>query len=460
MVSRDAVERAAVWFEKRGLRVVLLARVVPGMRLPTYVAAGVLRVNLWMCLFHFAVAAAIWTPALVGGASLLGDALGASTDLMERSTGLAFLVVAAAFVVTERVVLRLFTRRSRRLLSGSWRKWAHFEFWPWWLVYVPVYAYVAWLALRHRSLRVVTACNPAIPAGGIVGESKSQILDGLQSVPDALARYTVLPVTDDVTTRMAVLDAFLSDNALAYPVVLKPDVGERGTGVAVVRDRTQATHYLERAEVDVIAQEFVPGPEYGALWARRPGEPRGRITSITFKRAPVVVGDGRTKLADLIVSDRRAACMGARYLQINEEHLHDVPAAGEQVPIASLGNHCLGSLFLDGNDLLTSELSAAVDRLGCAHPGFYLGRFDVRAASEEAFRRGEFKVIELNGLTSEPGHIYDPERGTFRGAYRALFAHWRMAFEIGAANVTRGARIASWGEVFRPSRARGGHGMG
>lgn len=458
MVSRDAVERASVWFEKRGLRVVILARVVPGMRLPTYVAAGVLRVNVWMCIFHFAVAAAIWTPALVGGASLLGNALGASTDLMERSTGLAFLVVAFAFVVTERVVLRLFTRRSRKLLSGSWRKWAHFEFWPWWLVYMPVFVYIAWLALRHRSLRVVTACNPAIPAGGIVGESKSHILDGLRGVPDALARHTVLAVTDDAATRLERLDRFLAGNALDYPVVLKPDVGERGTGVTVVRDRARAAHDLERAEGDVIAQEFVPGPEYGVLWERRPGEPGGRITSITAKRPPVVVGDGRSRLADLIVSDRRAACMGAKYLMLNEERLHDVPAAGEEVPIAHLGNHCLGSLFLDGNDLLTSELTAAFDRLGCAHPGFFLGRFDVRAASEEAFGRGEFKVIELNGLTSEPGHIYDPVRGTVRGAYRALFAHWRAAFEIGAANVARGVPVATWESLSCPRRARKGIG--
>jgi hypothetical protein len=72
--------------------------------------------------------------------------------------------------------------------------------------------------------------------------------------------------------------------------------------------------------------------------------------------------------------------------------------------------------------------------------GFYFGRFDVRAASAEAFSRGEFTVIELNGVTSEPTHIYDPHV-TLIDAYRALFEQWSLAFEIGAANARAGATV-------------------
>jgi hypothetical protein len=71
--------------------------------------------------------------------------------------------------------------------------------------------------------------------------------------------------------------------------------------------------------------------------------------------------------------------------------------------------------------------------------GFYFGRFDVRAPSVEAFKAGQaFKVIELNGVTSEATHIYDPRNSLF-DAYKVLFAQWRLAFEIGAANRRRGA---------------------
>ncbi|HKP13550.1 MAG TPA: hypothetical protein VJZ91_15625, partial [Blastocatellia bacterium] len=69
--------------------------------------------------------------------------------------------------------------------------------------------------------------------------------------------------------------------------------------------------------------------------------------------------------------------------------------------------------------------------------------FDVRLPSVEEFKRGRnFKVIELNGVTSEATHIYDPRNGLL-DAYRVLFAQWRLAFEIGAANRERGTMPAS-----------------
>jgi glutathione synthase/RimK-type ligase-like ATP-grasp enzyme len=37
-----------------------------------------------------------------------------------------------------------------------------------------------------------------------------------------------------------------------YPVVLKPDVGERGNGVAVIRSRKELESYLNRASGDTI----------------------------------------------------------------------------------------------------------------------------------------------------------------------------------------------------------------
>jgi hypothetical protein len=52
------------------------------------------------------------------------------------------------------------------------------------------------------------------------------------------------------------------------------------------------------------------------------------------------------------------------------------------------------------------------------------------------------KIIELNGVTSEATHIYDPKLSLF-DAYRVLFQQWRIAFEIGALNRKRGVRPAS-----------------
>ena len=48
-----------------------------------------------------------------------------------------------------------------------------------WAFYPPVLFYVIWLGLKYRSLLLFTAANPGIPAGGVVGESKWDILRAL-----------------------------------------------------------------------------------------------------------------------------------------------------------------------------------------------------------------------------------------------------------------------------------------
>ena len=71
-------------------------------------------------------------------------------------------------------------------------------------------------------------------------------------------------------------------------------------------------------------------------------------------------------------------------------------------------------------------------------PDFHFGRIDIRFASTAALRLGTgFRVIEINGVGSEPTHIWDP--GTkLLDAWRTQFFHYGSAFRIGAANRRRG----------------------
>ena len=58
----------------------------------------------------------------------------------------------------------------------------------------------------------------------------------------------------------------------------------------------------------LIVHEYVPGEELGVFYYRLPGDGRGRIFGTTTKRRPVVTGDGRRSLADLILDDPRLRC--------------------------------------------------------------------------------------------------------------------------------------------------------
>jgi hypothetical protein len=160
------------------------------------------------------------------------------------------------------------------------------------------------------------------------------------------------------------------------------------------------------------------------------------------------MGDGRRTLQALILDDERAPAMAAVYFAKNESRLKQVVPAGERVPLVELGTHCRGAIFGDGTRFVTPALDVAIDRISRSFEGFFFGRYDVRASSIEAFRRGEVTVIELNGVTSEATAIYDARNGLF-DAYRTLFAQWRLAFEIGAANRARGVRTMGLIDLVR-----------
>lgn len=461
-VSAEAVNRAERWFSQRGPGLILASRFMPGTRLPTYVAAGVLRAPLLKFVGWFVLACALWTPLLVGVAILLGRT---AHGVFVRWTGVVPAVIATVVVgwLVVRLLVALSTWRGRRLLLSRWRRLTRWEFWPIWAVYPPVGLYILWLGLRHGHLTLPTAANPGIAhGGGLVGESKSEILRGLAGAGDRVATWVTV-YSGEVVERLESVREFMRRERLDFPVVLKPDVGERGSGVVIVRDNEMLAETLSENAAPLIAQAYVPGVEFGVFYFRRPEATCGEILAITEKRMVSVVGDGRSSLEMLILADDRAVCMARFFLEKFGARLDEIPRTNEVVPLSELGTHCRGALFLDGEKLVTSELTEAVDTLSRSFKGFYFGRYDVRASSVEAFRRGEFKVIELNGLTSEATSIYDPRHSIWYG-WRMLCRQWRIAFEIGAANRDRGVnplsvtqvwRLATGGEEWRRLRASG-----
>jgi hypothetical protein len=238
--------------------------------------------------------------------------------------------------------------------------------------------------------------------------------------------------------------------ATEFPVVLKPDVGERGSGVVIAYSPDELNANLRPG---MILQEYVPGVEFGVFYYRFPGEGRGRILSLTHKQFPIVVGDGVSTLEELILADSRAVAIAPVYLARHPDARTRVPAIGEQVQLVNIGSHCRGAVFVDGSEYITEALTTRVDQIARHFSGFYFGRFDVRSQSIEHFKRGEFLVLELNGVSSEPTHIYDP-RVSLLAAYRAMFMQWRLAFEIGAANRSVGHEPAGIGEISRMLRRR------
>ncbi len=347
-------------------------------------------------------------------------------------------------------------RRLRR--AAAWARRTRWEFLPTWLAYAPVWPWIALLALRHGSLTVVALSNPGIESGGFLQESKHRIM---RRVPPALALPTALVPPGSPEERLRSLRAGMAEAGLSYPVILKPDAGERGKNVRLVRDEAAACRVLAACRPAMVAQRYHPGPaELGVFYCRMPDEPSGRIFSICEKVFPVAVGDGRSSLEEIILRHPRHRMQADVFLErLGPAGAARVPAAGEGVRLAVAGNHCQGAMFVDGARFNTPALLARMDELSHAFGGFCFGRVDVRARSLEALAAGEeLGVVEVNGVTSESTNIYDPSMSLLR-RYRTLWAQWSWAFRIGAAHRRLGARppgVREMVRLIREFRAREG----
>lgn len=331
---------------------------------------------------------------------------------------------------------------------------SRFEFWSPRLFYLPVWAWVLVLAMRHRGLRLPLIANPGLPASGLVGESKSHVL----GVAGTEARKWIAPFTTVVRTSLAPANAAadalatLTRAGLALPVVAKPDLGCRGAGVRPIRTQAELSSYLAGFPVGqtIVFQQLVDAEgEAGVFYVREPGAERGRIFSLTLKHFPHVTGDGLSTLRELIGRDPRAGQLAHLYLHRHQARLDEVVPRDERVRLAFAGSHSRGAIFRNGARHVTEALERRFDAIARDIPEFWFGRFDVRFADFEAFRRGEeLTIVEVNGAGAEATHIWD-SRTRLRDAYRTLFRQFGLLWAIGAANRRRGFRPESWRAFLR-----------
>jgi hypothetical protein len=313
---------------------------------------------------------------------------------------------------------------------------------PKWLICVPLVLQWVGLAIRYRSATLPSAANPCLTSGGMVGEGKLEYFDGMGPVArEVTAAYCAVP-TGPVLSQAALAQR-MEDAALAFPVVVKPDLGLCGYGVRRVDSMQSLQDYLARfpAQETVVVQAYLPHEhEAGIFYARDPGAEHGQLIGLALRYFPRVTGDGRRSVAQLMQADprsRRAASSAAHECAAASD---SVPAAGEVVRLATVGSTRVGGLYRDGAIHITPRLSAAIDAVARDMPSFHCGRFDVRFSSLAELEQGRgFVIMEINGAGSEAIQAWDPGLGLLT-ALRMIFAKQRVLFAIGDAMRRRGAR--------------------
>ncbi|AXE18226.1 hypothetical protein DR864_10970 [Runella rosea] len=334
------------------------------------------------------------------------------------------------------------------LRSPLWLvKLVNYEYWTWWVFFLPLTPYWLYLALRNRSLTYFTAVNTCIPDGGVFGESKNDIL--AQISPQFLPAGAFIPQGEAWKT----VEEKLKKAGILYPLIVKPDVGGRGFRVHKIDDADQLQRYLKETPQPVIIQEYVDYElEFGVMYARLPEESKGKITSITQKEFLSVVGDGHSTVGQLLTQNTRARFAMQELQQRVKDEWNNVVSKGQRRYIQPIGNHCLGTKFLNANHLINQRLESIFDQIALPIEGFYYGRFDLKVSNLEDFYAGRnIKIMELNGATSEPGHVYDPTYTLWK-AYRDIMHNMRIVADISAANIRLGVKPTPLGKLLQTSR--------
>jgi hypothetical protein len=312
-------------------------------------------------------------------------------------------------------------------------KLMNWEYWSFYILYIPIYPLGAYYALRARTIFFFNASNPTMKNGGYVMDSKIEIYN---LIPQQY--YPKTKFIKENTSFDTLLDTFKSSQ-FEFPIIVKPDIGLRGSAVKKVHTIQELSDYHNKAKFDYLLQDIIPYKnEIGIFYVRNPDEKTGRITGIVGKEFLIVTGDGKSTIKQLIKQNPRFELQLKTLEKEFATKLDEVLPNGEQYNLVPFGNHCRGSKFIDASYLITPKLTKVINDMCLQIDGFYFGRMDLMYNSIEELEEGKnFLLIELNGAGSEPTHIYDPKHSIFF-AWKELARHITYLYKISVANHKKG----------------------
>lgn len=327
-------------------------------------------------------------------------------------------------------------------------KLTHWEYWPFQVVYIPVYFVWAVYALKARTIFFFNAANPTIKNGGFINESKMEIYNLIP--PQYYPKTKLVKASVGFPTVLGIVE----NARIEYPFIAKPDIGLRGSAVKKISNEAELGAYHHKADFDYLIQDLIPYPnEIGIFYVRYPHEKHGRITGIVAKEFLIVTGDGVSTIEQLLKKDPRHEMQLPVLQKEYGSQLHEILPKGEHKNLVPYGNHIRGAKFIDGSHWITPKLTKVIDEMCLRIPGFYFGRLDLMYNTLEELEQGKnFSVVELNGAASEPTHIYDPKHSLLFG-WKELLRHIRYMYEISVANHKNGAPYLSHKAGMKEYRA-------
>jgi hypothetical protein len=302
------------------------------------------------------------------------------------------------------------------------------EYWNANIYIAPVVVYVAYLAAKARSPLFFTAANPAIPTGGMVGEDKADISNWIP--PQYRPKNCTIAASDSMEN----IKISLEKAHLQFPLIIKPAVGCRGLMVKKVENLSEIMEHILRFPTNFLIEEYIDyAVEAAVLYWKNPETGESGIQSIAGKKFLSVLGDGKQSVECLLLQNPRGILQMERLKIEKPALLKQIPRMDEKIIVEPIGNHCKGTKFLDYNQLITPEMVLSFDKIQADLPGIYLFRLDLKVPSILDLQAGKnIKILEINGVGSDPAHIFDPNTRFFE-IWAAYFRLWKKIYEVSTA---------------------------
>ncbi len=230
-------------------------------------------------------------------------------------------------------------------------------------------------------------------------------------------------------------DAWRAAEDLGPPVVVKPQYGNHGRGVATnLSTREQIVHAYDAACEEgssILVERFHPGSDYRLLVIG------GRLVAAALREPAHVIGDGRSTITELVAevnrdprrSDGHATVLS--FIRLDAVGLavlleqgytpESVPPAGQRVLIRRNGNLSTGGTAEDVTDRVHPEVAARAVEAARA-VGLDIAGVDVVAVDiERPLESQRGAVVEVNASPGLRMHL-EPSAGRPRPVGEAVVA--------------------------------------
>lgn len=121
-ISERQIHQTEDLFQGHGAKLICTSRLIPGSRVPVYVAAGLLNYPLWKFSFFMILSGALASLGIAWVSMLLGEVVFEWVEAYESYLAAVAIAVVILVWIIVKLIEILATRRSRLVFLSRWRK--------------------------------------------------------------------------------------------------------------------------------------------------------------------------------------------------------------------------------------------------------------------------------------------------------------------------------------------------